>query len=704
MNNNSVRLAFPPKKQCYLFVCAVLLYAFLLHLDPQVVYPVFTHVKPTATGVDFNGWDRLDITSIVVGLAMTAWLGYSLISNFFSTIRVNQVTRIAAGFVVGYTVIGGITRIVSLILPLGSLYFPILAIAAFISWSRRKTLSVKFTTANLSVPNLSMNVLVGLGWFILLLLLLTSQFFMVDFKWVGHGPTQYANYLSFFRYSPAPAYFPIIPQHVDELLFAAFLTDPVPLTFAPIIPMWITLALVKVSVAALIYCLFLRLNVTVGWAALGSAFLMFGTTSLDPTMYIGLFDSFNPIAYTVHSGRVNGVAITLLLLTDLLMERAPSTTNSMGKDEQGEIDRTGLSDITYALLGIGIVCSSISNYVMLMTMCMVAWAARIWRTTRSMETAWEVRLMESGLQWILLAAAVLSMIFAYHLDLLSPPTLITIVDNGRFLIIGLIALGVFALLLTMRIVKAGRNAAGNRLDKSDILLVRRLEKLILMGKLAILMMVVVNVLANNYITRLALDYLHHYELLTGMKIVNPFGSYGRNPLINPDNMRYCYGKVFCDNRESGAWCQYNQNGFYFLGAYFVIFLMATMSQIVLSPISTGARNDSHVDWWLVNLFAILIMPILFLYADFIADAYRSWVKLRFLEIPTYCILFTFFLAASRIQMPIWRYFLVMVVCLYIILPILFTHRLEQWHDNGIMLLQLLKAGHSMGPNLNLGPV
>jgi hypothetical protein len=192
------------------------------------------------------------------------------------------------------------------------------------------------------------------------LFLATALFFGVnvyqqDFRWVGHGSSQYAYFLSDIRRLPEVLRFPILTLHQDELLYHYFLYSPIPNTFDPIIFMNPTLALNKAGVFFLCFTLLRYRWKFELWPSLAACLFLFtGTSSPAIHKYFILFDSNNPLSFNVHSGRVLGFLFPFLVATDHLTEGGPRMNWKF-----------------FLLVGTGLIFTPIQNYVYFLTTILI---------------------------------------------------------------------------------------------------------------------------------------------------------------------------------------------------------------------------------------------------------------------------------------------------------------------------------------------
>ncbi len=301
----------------------------LAFFNPPRNYRIFDYYPGDAFGVNLDGLNLRIILFLILHYALVASFGLALAYPFFSNItNVSFFIKFLSSFFIGYGCLLSIIRVLSFIFPYEEIYWPtiIFILSCLSSFFLIHPLNFKLSPASLLKTKTA-------GLFLIQLCLLVGFIFIIlihqicagEFSWVGHGNGQYAHYLDLWR-AQKLSHFPLITKHYDELIFHYFLTLPLDSTFTPITPWWITLALMKASIGALIYLLFRKLNVSKILSAVFSLYMLLGTTSLSASHYYLLFDASNPIAYMVHSGRIAGIAFSLLYLVDILTntQRPPS--------------------------------------------------------------------------------------------------------------------------------------------------------------------------------------------------------------------------------------------------------------------------------------------------------------------------------------------------------------------------------------------
>ena len=202
------------------------------------------------------------------------------------------------GYWLGYLGVCAIGRVLELGLTAPQAYAPLCLLILFIGY--------RVNRGRMPAPARALGV--SLLFVPLAAVLLVMQVYEGDFQWVGHGTAQYA--LPWSKW--VGERLPIIAQHYDEFIFHSFIVQPLGLGFNAIYPWWVTLAIVKCSVLAFLILALPLLGLRGrGFLAAAAAFLFAGTSSILPDRYFMLFDSSNPFAYTVHSGRTLAVPLAL---------------------------------------------------------------------------------------------------------------------------------------------------------------------------------------------------------------------------------------------------------------------------------------------------------------------------------------------------------------------------------------------------------
>jgi hypothetical protein len=156
------------------------------------------------------------------------------------------------------------------------------------------------------------------------------------------------------------------------------------------------LGLNKISLLAFFVLGFMELGVGALAALFGAFFLFFGTSSLLPWKYYSLFDSNNPLGFTVHSGRLLGPGIALLFLLWVQHKFSPPKWAQV-------------------LLAVGIVMTPFSNFL---------WLLPLWM-------AWHFSKRELSLKFPLLSLAMIPAFYLWPMRLTAWLNLFGIVAMVR---------------------------------------------------------------------------------------------------------------------------------------------------------------------------------------------------------------------------------------------------------------------------------
>lgn len=239
-----------------------------------------------------SGLTILDFLFWATGYMVTAILGSALIRAVFPVSTRTPFVWLG-GFWLGYLGITALSRLWSLALT-GPVFYAVTMISALglSIWQWRKSSKLHGQAAKGLL--LSPIILLALP------AILALQIFQGPFRWNGHGTYQYAEKAVPWHLDRIP----ILLQHYDEVLFHHFLVGPDAQPLDPIIPWWLTLGLNKISIFAFFLIFFGALGLSRIRSFTASAFLLLGTTSILPWSYYMLFDSSNPLGFTVHSGRL----------------------------------------------------------------------------------------------------------------------------------------------------------------------------------------------------------------------------------------------------------------------------------------------------------------------------------------------------------------------------------------------------------------
>ncbi len=646
----------------FLVVAAV--YIVFSFLDPSRVHDIYRFGQPSLNSVTAEGITGSHLFNWVVGWCATWFLGVALILPFFRQRNISLTVIGFSAFSVGFTCSLGIIRLVTLVFRNGYVFIPtVLALLAVggvrLHFYLKDHQIVSPRWDRLRVENVVLFAVAST------VLFLAIQVQAGEFSWVGHGPNQYSYYIKFLHVSSLLPHFPIITQHYDELLFHYFLTDGLPFTFAAIVPVWITLALNKVSFIALTYGLFRYLGIDRKFSVLSSGFLFFGTCALSPIKYLMMIDIGNPLFQIVHSGRLIGIELTLLILVDILTR--PKTNG-----------HSGLGPLFYLLSGFGLVMTSLSNLMLLGFVFVGAILARLTQgesSSPSPHDARALRIFSGPWSGALFGSALFFPALTYFLigaeseGLRKAFPVLAQIPPGACLVPGIVAGGAAAMgLVYLAIKRRPVGASRAFLRQSGI----QSDALSFFLPALLGCFFIGNMLSDNPVAIHFWAALSKTRLFRGIIVTNPWKQYGTAGVPGWD-------RLFRDVREIGGYNAYCQGALYFLAFYGGFFLIVGLGRWRRRG-SRGASTQSINSWSALQLVLVTTMPILFFHMDFVANAARAWIKSRFLEIPIYCILFIslYFMGVERARS---RRVDSVILLFLIVAPILGTDRLAQWYAN-----------------------
>ncbi|MEX0717353.1 MAG: hypothetical protein WD066_12235 [Planctomycetaceae bacterium] len=613
---------------------------------------------PHASGVTFDGVNLAALAWLAANYALTAWLGYALVAPFFRGVAVSRPVRLVAAFLPGYLAVIAVARVLALVFGSVLLSGALYAVIAGIVYSRLqasrsgengdRTLAAGESTGGRRDAR-TILFLAGSVLFVAAVLML--QIFQNYMFWVGHGTQQYAIHLEKWGGMGLLHSFPIVLQHYDELLYHYAIAWPLIGRFDPILPWWSTLALVKWSAWAAIFASLRALRVAHWPAVAFSTFFLLGTFFPPGLEYYLMFDSANPLAMCAHSGRIAGVVIVLMLVAD-----------QCRSDRPGRLDRFAL-----AILALGLTATSLSNSLWLLAITAALTLPLSGAMTPS--DRWSRRELFASSACVLAAAAICPLLYALPFD--SPFVKL------RLALVAAPA-GVWGgVLLVEQWRAAHREADWKAALRARF---RRLAVPVLAASLVGLVL-----LGNLY----AGGPRNGFSML--MKIV--FGAAGL-PLGEErleGEMSAGNWSDLGDHRELDVFPEtYALNGPYFVAYYGLLLAMMLAANRRLALRVRAGRRIGRRNRLLHRLFvsAVVSLPVLFFFIDFIGVGQRAGIKLRFLEIPTYLIVFLFCVFASRFARRS-RKLIVAAAIAYSIAPFLGTERPRQIQANFELFVELL---------------
>ncbi len=292
-------------------------------IQPPPDPTMFQFIKPFNNAVTFKNIQSSTIGFFVWNYLLIMLFGFVLAHPFFKKIPyVPLLMKFFSGFFIGFTAVLGLVRLIAFIVPYAYVYWPTLTVIimvvgkflianCFFKARRMPAISGKMLFKGVGLLGLNCLVLlIGAGFVWTALMLQISQ---GDFVWVGHGIDQYSYLLNEWR-GQGLSHFPVVAQHYDELIFHYFLTLPIRQGINPIVPWWMTLAVIKWSLFCFVFVFLRKMDVSLWLSSVFTLFMFWGTGSVLPQHYYLLFDSSNPLFYTVHSGREIGIGFILFIL------------------------------------------------------------------------------------------------------------------------------------------------------------------------------------------------------------------------------------------------------------------------------------------------------------------------------------------------------------------------------------------------------
>lgn len=573
-----------------------------------------------------------------LGLLATGLLGYSIIQFFFLRINTHPLIKAAGGFVIGYTAMGGIIRVVSIFVGHDLVFWVTIATATLLSFLglSRNDLREDRSTDSQSDFRFAF----GAGVFLLLFFLA-----FIGENWVGEGPKQYSYFIKTIRNSGEFSRFPIIAQHYEEILYAYFLTSFAELNFEPIIPMWFVLGLNKVSVFALIYCLFLKLGLSRPLGLLGVSFLFFSTNHINFLRYTWLFDSNNPIGFVIHSGRINGVAIGILIVV-LLCESLQNKRD------------TFKANYFMSIMGLGIPLSSLSNTTGLLALMATTSLGKCLSQLNS-------KLSTASLTFTLMVLSLSSLALSMFAYSKSGSAM-----NG----VPLLAPILFAVFYLFYFAARSRFANSNFKMATILLMVSFLIPAL------ITLLYLGNIFSYNPNSSNFYRWLNSNNESAQIVQFNPFANV-KGAGVTLKNM-----SLFGDCREPSGYNETAKKFFKYYGLFFIIVALSAYASLRSKMREVELRN------YLIVLTGIVaLIPLLLWHTDFVCNAERSWIKTRFMEVPYYSGLFIAFYMCMQTKERWVKNASLIFFFTYTVGPLIGTRYVWFISQNFKLLLQLIKA-------------
>ncbi|MBF0595077.1 MAG: hypothetical protein HQL22_08925 [Candidatus Omnitrophica bacterium] len=603
-------------------------------------YWILSAVSHNNQGITFHGVTTPAVFFLAVNYVLIAVMGYALARPFFEGGPVKSLgLKIVSSFFIGYVCLAGVVRLVSFVCPYQSIYWPVLGtelmIVMIACWGNEGCFA---SLQNWKPLGLMAQIKRWMWVFILAIFLVSVLLLQVsqgDFSWVGHGPNQYARFLDEW-FVGRLKHFPMIAQHYDELIVHYFLGMPIQGTLTTIVVWWMTLGLIKMSVFVFMWIVLRKIGLSSILAGLGTSFLFFGSSSLCPWRYYMLFDSSNPLFFTVHSGRVAGVALVIFWIVNFLREDAV---------------KRPVSVFMVVLSGLGMTALPASN---------VFWVLAL--------LPWLLPVKNDG--YYRGVFVVCFFVLAVLLLLYGLPFDTDFGIRSRMLIVGVVFMNLAWVVTTrVRVCILG-------LFSMDVrVYVKGLAALVL--SLLLGMVLLGNVIQNNVLSRWT---FHKLEPMIG---------HLESPALTGEIFSKAPFQIKDFRERGGEYNLYCEGIIEFLSYYGFILVMICLIPFLYSRRSNeGLAMDQHL--YGIFVFIVTLIPIIFFIVDFTnLGPQRAWVKTRLLEIPVYFIIFCFVYFLDRMALWFEKVVLGIILTIYIVAPFLANQRPLQIQESGKYLLKVI---------------
>lgn len=536
----------------------------------------------------------------------------------------NIIPRMIMAFSAGYISIVGFNRIASLVIDCRKLY-----IATFVL-----IISYVIVTLYLSKKDNITNNSTGLSYTslsifscILFISTLLMQVYQYDFTWHGHFGMYLSETQDQIRKMNLDV-FPISFSYYDSALFHYVMTYPIADKIHVILPWWLTLSFVKLSLFTLIFSVLYKLTSSNTMSFVSTSYLFWGTTSPVITNYYLLFDYGNPIFQEVDISRI--VSFSIFILIVLLIAKSDNK----------------ISPFAVFLFSIG-VTSLVTSHV---TWIIFAWFA-VWLFAGDSDITKSISTKTDRL-------ICFSSVTAWSLLFILP--------FNDYYIVRLLAcvLPIIAWVFRYIINSSYFTICFNR-DK--------LLSIIAIISITFGLMFLGNIFIDNKIANFM------YSNFTGKFIL--IGKQWSN-LVYKGN--FSLG----DFRDIGTMMvhsQFNSGIVGFYSFYGIVLIMILFGQYFTyhSWKSAGPERVAKIlfEFFLIS---VISLPILFFFMDFVNICDFSWYKIRFTQIPILYIQFYFFYILSRCKFMHYKtinFLVILMIIFSCIIPFVATERPAQLLKN-----------------------
>ncbi|MFH0791017.1 MAG: hypothetical protein V2A64_05220 [Candidatus Omnitrophota bacterium] len=641
------------------FVSAIIL-IYLSTSNPPPVYQIYRFISPMSPALtDWLVAIPIDVTAVTYGslpfLAVNYLIivlfGYVIAYPFFVRLGVFPVIQFIASFFVGYLCAIPLIRVLSIIIPYKYIYPLILIIILvyiYFQLSRHSNYPIlrffRFHSVSETKRNLYVLLfLISILFFSVLLL----QIYQVDFKWFGHANIN--PFLDFWRIIGVE-HFPIVTQHYEDLIFHYFLTISLSENLPSVMPWWLSLALLKVSVITLLYAFFRKLGAGFYSAIVFCIYIMIGTTSILPNKYYLLFEYANPLYFVAVSGRVIGIAFFIFMIVYGVYEA----------------EKKRLSKSYFILAGAGLTAITIPNAFWVVIFYFLTVLFKYYYNNFYGIRNVHLKNIEytSGKMSIYSSVLVSLLLYGLPFDAAWAHLL-------RFFLIILICILLSERLIPRLFIFFKRKS----IWPEDFKITARLLVILILSVIAGVMFLG-NVFVLNGLSKKVFQALGHIFGRIYFGVLFPPVSFGT----------FSFG----DFRNLYAGSSYNWGIMPFAANYGGILLMILISDYLYTK---NANTIGLKEYVLYEIFltASGLLPILLWFTDFLGlIPVNTWNKTRFIELPVYYIIFYFLFSLGRFLRSKAKIIAIVILLIYSVVPFLATGRHKQIYANYLFLESMIK--------------
>lgn len=631
------------KQKRALWTIAGLLSALFLYLDPTATWVETGRPFAIAEGLPATfeplpnillPWQMKIAFSAYV--LLTAIFGYLLVAPLWFRTRSSLLMQVLASFIPGYIGVCAVNRLATLALPHKYAPTAIWLILIFSSANLFVIQRSSISRADYS-PEVTPRWVERAIFFGLFSLCLIEGIQWGYHYLNGDGTWFFLNYLG----EKLPAldlnqHFPLVDQHSDEVIFNYPLLYGFNKTPSSMVLFWLLNAVGRCSLVAFMYLTFRRYRMPKNYSFVATAFFFFGTNAINPTKYLLSFDAANPLFYTLHIGRTIGAILPIFWFAML-------ETTYINIQRRVRL-------VALPLFAIGITTMTVHNALTLV------FTTVFWLLIRTIPIHAEQERSTNRTSFVLLSIAA-APIITYSLTTTSLQGL-----HGILLLAAVVA-GGLGFLLQFESAQPGRRL---------ISVFQRSEARIVVVLLATLAAAAVTI---GNVGTVAFRRVLQATGIWNFSDSEPPLSRGLVNMETPTRFMHFVG---CEGPTSHC-----KSGLAYLGYYGMPTMMALLA-FYFCRRAIGTKMRAPVQLLIIQLlFVLTAFCASLLVKDFFDKGTMAsgWLLTRLIETPYYVLVFIFFLVVGRLASTNFRRRLMMVLSIWIILPILFTHRLDQWWLN-----------------------